>query len=249
MRPLDRRVVALTGASSGIGAAAARTLAALGASVVLGGRRVDRLHAVADGIRQAGGDAVPIRLDVRDPSSAQAFVESTIRRHGCIDGLVNSAGVEIVGLAATADPDLWREMVEVNLLGALYCTRAALPSMMARRQGDVVNVSSVAGRVPSFGGAAYSATKFGLNGFSEALRQEVSGANIRVIVVEPGFADTELHAGTPDPTARAALERIRERIGAVLQPEDVAASIGFALSQPAHVSLNEILIRPTSQRV
>ena len=245
---LEGRVAAITGASSGIGEATAVELARAGASVVVGARRRDRLDALVERIDSEGGRALALELDVSDQSSARSFVETARAQLGRLDVLVNNAGVMLLGPVEAASLDDWRLMVEVNVLGLLYCTHAALPALRENGVGDIVNVSSVAGRRAEAGAAVYNLTKFGVTGFSEALRQETLYAGIRVTCVEPGFVATELQGHNEDPAVRQAVERMRERIGTPLAAEDVARAIAYAVAQPPHVCLNELLVRPTGQR-
>ncbi len=216
--------------------------------VALGARRADRIEALARRIEADGGTAVAIAVDVADEASARAFVHGAHERLGGLDVLVNNAGVMLLGPVEGADTDDWRRMIEVNCLGLLYCTHAALGLMRDGGGGHVVNVSSVAGRIAAAGSAVYSLTKWGVNGFSEGLRQEVLHANIRVTLVEPGFVDTELQGhNAAKPLVTQAIEHMRDQIGEVLRSEDIAAAVLFALSQPPHVSVNEVLVRPTRQ--
>jgi clavulanate-9-aldehyde reducatase len=245
---LDGRVVAVTGASSGIGEATALALAEAGAAVALGARRADRIEALAERIRGAGGNALAIEVDIADEAWARSFVQRAHDELGGLYGLVNNAGVMLLGPVEGADTDQWRTMVEVNLLGLLYCTHAALPLMREGGGGHVVNVASVAGRHARAGAAVYNLTKFGVVAFSEALRQEALHSDIRVTCVEPGFVETELQGHNVDPGVQQGVERMREQIGEVLQSEDIANAVLYALSQPQHVSINEILVRPTRQR-
>jgi clavulanate-9-aldehyde reducatase len=244
---LDGRKVLITGASSGIGEAAAHAIAAKGGAVALGARRRGRLDGLAASIEGDGGTAVAIEADVADEGQARALVERSAGELGGLDALVNNAGVMLLGLVQGAETDDWRRMVEVNLLGLLYCTHAALPIMHEGGGGDIVNVSSVAGRQANLGTAVYNMTKWGVNGFSEGLRQEALHLGVRVTVVEPGFVETELHSHNTDPMVVEATERMRERTGRVLDAEDIARAIVYALAQPAHVAVNEILVRPTGQ--
>ena len=244
---LDGRRVAITGASSGIGAATAELLAGEGASVAIGARREDRLAELESRISEAGGTAVVLPVDVGDEASARAFVEGAAERLGGLDGLVNNAGVMLLGPIDGADTEHWRRMVDVNVLGLLYCTHAALPILRDGGGGDIVNVSSVAGRIASAGSGVYNLTKWGVGAFSEALRQETGWAKIRVTIVEPGFVDTELQGHNELEVVRQAIDNMREQIGKVLEADDIARAIHYALSQPEHVSVNEILVRPTGQ--
>ena len=245
---LSGRAIAITGASSGIGAACARLLAGAGASVALGARRADRLEELAGEIEAAGGTAVAIEADISQEEQANAFVRQAHERLGRLDGLVNNAGVMLLGPVTDADTADWRRMVDVNMLGLLYCTHAALPIMRDGGGGHIVNLSSVAGRMAAFGSAVYNLTKWGVGGFSEGLRQEALNMNIRVTLIEPGFVDTELQGHNTNPMIVAATEKSREDIGQVLSADDIARAILYALSQPQHVSVNEVLIRPTGQR-
>jgi NADP-dependent 3-hydroxy acid dehydrogenase YdfG len=245
MGVLDGKTAAITGASSGIGEATAVALAGAGASVALGARREDRLKALAERI---GERAVPIEVDVSDEDSANAFVSSAASELGSLDILVNNAGVMLLGPVAGAPTEQWRTMVNVNLLGLLYCTHAALPLMLEAGSGHIVNISSVAGRSANAGSAVYNLTKFGVGAFSEALRQEVSGSGIRTTVIEPGFVDTELQGHNEHPAVREGIEQMRKSLPEVLQASDIAAGILYAVSQPQRVDVNEVLIRPTGQR-
>ena len=244
---LEGRRVAITGASSGIGAATAELLASEGAAVAVGARREERLTELVERISGAGGRAEAIPVDVADESSARAFVEGAAERLGGLDGLVNNAGVMLLGPIDGADTGDWRRMVDVNLLGLLYCTHAALPILREGGGGDIVNISSVAGRVASAGSGVYNLTKWGVGAFSEALRQETGWAQIRVTIVEPGFVDTELQGHNEIPAVVEAIDRMREQIGKILEAGDIANAIHYALAQPQHVSINEILVRPTGQ--
>jgi len=245
---LEGKVAAVTGASSGIGEATALALAAEGASVALAARRVVRIDALAERIGGDGGKALAIEADVSDEQQANAFVTRTNDELGGLDILVNNAGVMLLGPVAGADTEHWRRMIGVNLLGLLYCTHAALPIMGTAGSGDVVNVSSVAGRLANMGSAVYNMTKFGVHAFSEALRQEVLHAGVRVTIVAPGVVETELVSHNDNPVVLEAVEKMKSQIGDALTAEDIARSVVFAVSQPQHVSLNEILVRPTRQQ-
>ncbi|HEX2071783.1 MAG TPA: SDR family NAD(P)-dependent oxidoreductase [Thermoleophilaceae bacterium] len=246
-RPLEGRVAAITGASSGIGEATALALVEAGAAVALGARRLDRIEALAERIDSAGGRAIAVEVDVSDEQAANAFVASANERLGRLDVLVNNAGVMLLGPVTDADTDQWRQMVDVNLLGLLYCTHAALPLMAEGGGGHVVNLSSVAGRQARAGAAVYNMTKFGVTAFSEALRQEALYSNIRVTCVEPGFVETELHGHNTSSLVRQGVKKMREQIGEVLQAGDIADAIRYAVCQPPHISINEVLVRPTRQ--
>jgi NADP-dependent 3-hydroxy acid dehydrogenase YdfG len=244
---IEDRVVAITGASSGIGEATALACARAGAKVALGARRRDRIEQLAARIEADGGRAVAIETDVADEASARAFVEGAREQLGGLHGLVNNAGVMLLGPVEGADTDQWRQMVEVNCLGLLYCTHAAIPIMRAEGAGHIVNISSTAGRVASLGSAVYNLTKWGVGGFSEALRQEVLHANIRVTIIEPGYVETELQAHNEgNPVVMEALGKMRDQIDP-LQASDIADAIAYALTRPQHVAINEVLIRPTKQ--
>ena len=246
---LSGRNIAITGASSGIGEATALACARAGAAVALAARREDRIADLARRISDEGGRAVALPTDVADERSARAFVEHAYEELGGLDGLVNNAGVMLLGPVVNAPTDEWRTMVQVNLLGLLYCTHAALPVMLeaadADRPCDIVNVSSVAGRVARAGSAVYNMTKWGVGAFSEGLRQEVTGRGIRVTIIEPGAVATELQ-GHNRPEIQEMMSKNFEGV-TPMEADDIARAIVYALSQPPNVSLNEVLIRPTSQ--
>jgi clavulanate-9-aldehyde reducatase len=244
---LTGKAIAITGATSGIGEATALLAARAGAGVALAGRRADRLEALARRIEEEGGRAVALPTDVGVEDEARAFVQHAYEALGGLDALVNNAGVMLLGPVMDADTEQWRRMIDVNCLGLLYCTHAALPVMREAGAGHIVNVSSVAGRRAGMGAAVYNMTKFGVTGFSEALRQEALHSGIRVTVVEPGYVETELQAHNENPVVVQAMEKMRDRIGEVLQSEDIANAILYAIDQPPHVNVAEVLVVPTGQ--
>jgi NADP-dependent 3-hydroxy acid dehydrogenase YdfG len=244
---LSGKVAAVTGATSGIGEATALALAGAGAAVALAGRREDRLNALAQRIEGDGGRALALPTDVTEEDQARAFVEGTSEQLGGLHILINNAGLMLLGAVDGADTEEWRRMIDVNLLGLLYCTHAALPIMREGGGGHVVNVSSVAGRQAALGSAVYNLTKWGVNGFSEALRQEALHSNIRVTIVEPGVVETELMSHNTNPVVLDAAKQMREKLGTPLHSDDIARAILYAVGQPEHVALNEVLVRPTGQ--
>jgi NADP-dependent 3-hydroxy acid dehydrogenase YdfG len=243
---LAGKVAIVTGASAGIGEATAIALAAEGAKVVIGARRGDRLESVAKRIADNGGRALPVVTDITDETQANNLVQKAHAEFGRVDILVNNAGIAMLGNIDGANTEDWRKMVNVNILGLLYATHAVLPILKAQKSGHIVNISSVAGRTARAGIAVYNLTKWGVNGFSEALRQEVYQDNIRVSVIEPGLVNTEIDDQITDPIARKNIQEHRNAIKP-LESEDIAAAIVYAVSQPPHVNVNEILIRPTLQ--
>ncbi len=234
-------VAVITGASSGIGEATARALAAGGYRVALLARRLDRIQALAD---ELGGAAIAIEADVTDRDSMRAAAQRVGNALGGTDVLVNNAGVMLLGLFSAELSEDYRRMIETNLLGAITTTEVFLDQLLADGGGDLVNLSSVAGRTARVGNAVYAATKWGINGWSESLRQQLQ-PGVRVIVVEPGAVATELTDHITDEQAKAAAEQMYEANS--IAPEDVAEIIAFAVSRPRSVSLNEILVRPTGQ--
>jgi clavulanate-9-aldehyde reducatase len=242
---LSEKVVAVTGASSGIGEATALACARAGAAVALAARRTDRIDALAARIEQDGGRALAIATDVGEEDQARAFVERAASELGSLDVLVNNAGVMLLGAIADAPTEEWRQMIHTNVFGVLYCTHAALPIMRAQGSGHIVNVSSVAGRFARAGSGVYNLTKFGVGAFSEALRQETAEMGIRVTVVEPGAVATEL----PERNRPEIQEMIRGVLADVepLESADIAAGILYAIASPPNVAVNEILIRPSGQ--
>jgi NADP-dependent 3-hydroxy acid dehydrogenase YdfG len=239
---LEGKVVLVTGASSGIGQATALALSKAGARVAVGARRADRLKTLAE---DAPGEVLVLELDVTDRQSVQDAVEATIERFGALDALVNNAGIMLSGMILGADTTEWTRMVETNLLGSMYAVHAALPHLLESK-GAVVQISSTSGRTASAASGVYAATKFGITAFSEALRQEITAQGVRVIVVEPGFVSTELASHITDPGIQAMAKTMAESMR-TLQPEDIAGAVLYALTQPEHVAVNEILIRPTDQ--
>jgi len=250
MEPVLKGTVALvTGASSGIGAATASVLAARGAAVALAARRKDRLDALAADIREQGGTALVLECDVTDQEQAADAVTRAVADLGRLDTLINNAGVMLLGPVAGAPLSEWQRMVDLNVLGLLYCAHAAVPHLLQaaqdapRQVADMVNISSVAGRAARNGNGVYSLTKFGIGAFSESLRQELAGRYVRVSLVEPGATATEL-ASHNRPEIR---ESIRSQLGQRMQAEDIADAIGYVVTRPRHVAVNEMLIRPTEQ--
>jgi NADP-dependent 3-hydroxy acid dehydrogenase YdfG len=248
---LDGTVALVTGASSGIGEATALSLAQQGASVAVVARRKDRLDALAATIRGLGGTALVIEADVTDEQQAADAIERTVAELGRLDTLVNNAGVMLLGPAVGAPLSEWQRMVQLNLLGLLYCAHKALPHLLRaaeegpRQVADMVNISSVAGRVARNGSGVYNATKHGVGAFSESLRQEVTKRHVRISLVEPGAVATEL-ASHNRPEVQ---EGIRARFASMerMNAEDIADAITYIVTRPRHVAVNEMLIRPTEQ--
>ncbi len=248
---LNGSVALVTGASSGIGEATARALAAEGAKVALLARRVDRIEKLAQEIAGRGHTALAVECDVTDEAQVKDAVTRTVGDFGRLDIVVNNAGVMLLGPIPGAPVEEWERMIDINLKGLLYTTHAALPHLLdaakdsPRGAADLVNISSVAGRVPRAGAGVYNLTKHGVGAVSEALRQEVSSEGVRITIIEPGAVDTEL----TDHIRDGVREQVKERVGKVepLQAHDIADAIEYAVTRPAHVSLNEILIRPTGQ--
>lgn len=248
---LNGAVALVTGASSGIGEATARSLAAQGAKVALVARRVDRIEKLAQEIAGRGHTALAIEGDVSDQEQAIDAVERTVSDFDRLDIIVNNAGVMLLGPVQGAPTEEWDNMIDVNLKGLLYVTHAALPHLHQaaessdREVADIVNISSVAGRVPNAGAAVYNLTKHGVGAASEALRQEVSRDHVRITIIEPGAVATEL----VDHNRDGVREQIEKRFDDMtrLEAHDIADTIEYAVTRPAHVSINEILIRPTEQ--
>ncbi len=245
MAKLDSKVAVITGASSGIGEATAEALAAEGASVVVAARREDRLSDLVERINGNGGKALPVECDVTDEEQAHGLIQKARDEYGRVDILVNNAGVMQLSKVEKGLSDEWRRMFDVNVLGLLYATDAAVQVMKEQGSGHLVNISSVAGRKSRATTGVYSGTKFAVNAISEALREELLEDNIRVTMVEPGAVETELATHITDEEAQEALSGILELD--ILQPQDIANAIAYVVTQPERVSVNEVLIRPTQQ--
>jgi NADP-dependent 3-hydroxy acid dehydrogenase YdfG len=248
---LEGTVALVTGASSGIGEAASRALAAAGASVAIAARRADRLETLAGQIRDRGGTALSIEADLASPERASEAVERTVSELGRLDTLINNAGVMLLGPAVGAPLEEWQRMLDVNVAGLLYCAHAALPHLLRaaedgpRQVADLVNISSVAGRVARRGSGVYNLTKHGVGAFSESLRQEVAPRHVRVSLIEPGAVKTELRTHNR-PEVR---EQIEKRFADVeiLHADDIADAIAYIVTRPRRVAINELLIRPSEQ--
>jgi NADP-dependent 3-hydroxy acid dehydrogenase YdfG len=245
-------VALVTGASSGIGAATARGLAEHGASVALVARRRDRLEALAAEINGSGGRAVVMETDITDRTQAEAAVQRTIEGFGRLDTLVNNAGLMLLGPVVGADAEEWNRMIAVNIQGLLYTTHAALPYLLEaaenspRRVADIVNISSIAGRVAWDGYGVYNLTKFGVNGFTESLRQEVTRRHVRVGVIEPGGVATELGSHNRPDVRNDMIDPFFAQTE-VLAPEDIADAVAYMVTRPRHAAVAELWIMPTDQ--
>jgi NADP-dependent 3-hydroxy acid dehydrogenase YdfG len=248
---LDGTVALVTGASSGIGEATARELAQRGAAVAIAARRKDRLDALAQQIEAAGGTALAIETDVTDHEQAKALVAETVAGLGRLDTVVNNAGQMLLGPIEDAPTEEWERMIDLNVKGLLYVSHAALPHLLEaaggdpRRVADLVNISSVAGRVVRSGSGVYNLTKHGVGAFSESLRQEVATRHVRVSLVEPGAVATEL----TDHLRDGIREQIAGRFADVerMEAADIADAIAYIVTRPRRVAVNELLIRPTEQ--
>jgi NADP-dependent 3-hydroxy acid dehydrogenase YdfG len=248
---LDGTVALITGASSGIGEATAYALAEQGAAVALAARRKGRLDNLAAELTKRGHRAFVIETDVTDKNQAKAAVEQTVKEFGRLDTLINNAGVMLLGPAVGAPIEEWDRMVELNINGLLYCAHAALPHLLIaaesapRRVADLVNISSVAGRVARNGVGVYNLTKHGVVAFSESLRQEVTKRHLRVSVVEPGVVNTELQSHLRAEIKEASMRRFAGI--EMLDAQDIADAILYIVSRPRRVAINEMLVRPTEQ--
>ena len=240
---IQGKVVVITGASSGLGAAAAKTLAAGGAKLVLGARRLDRLQALAQDLGLPSAAAV--ETDVTDPDQVKALVEAAVKAHGRIDVILNNAGLMPHSPLERGRIEDWDRMIDVNLKGVLYGIAAALPHMTRQKSGHIINVSSVAGHKVRPGSAVYAATKAAVRMLSEGLRQEVKPYNIRTTIISPGAVESELPQSV---TETDVAKGIQDFYTAHAIPADsFARMVAFAISQPPEVDINEILFRPTSQ--
>jgi clavulanate-9-aldehyde reductase len=240
------KVVIITGATSGIGEATAKLLAQEGAITVLAGRREDRLEDLKSEIEKSGGQTLAVSTDVTNHDSIRAMVEKTMGTYGKIDILFNNAGVMLLGPVIEADVTDWQRMIDTNLFGLIWCTHAVLPHMVKQGSGHILQTSSVAGRTATMGSAVYNLTKWGVNGFTEALRQELVPHKIRTTLIEPGAVATELREHITHQETKKSTEEWAESIRQ-LESEDIAEAVLYAVTQPDHVDVNEILIRPTDQ--
>jgi NADP-dependent 3-hydroxy acid dehydrogenase YdfG len=239
---IEGKIVVITGASSGLGEAAARQLTADGAKVILGARRLDRLQALA---KELGleADAV-LQTDVTDVAQVRRLVDHAVAKHGRIDVIINNAGLMPQSPLDRLKVEDWDRMIDVNIKGVLYGIAAALPHMKAQKSGHVINVSSVAGHKIRAGGAVYSATKHAVRVISEGLRQEVKPYNIRTTIISPGAVESELPDSVTEPDIAANIRKVYEL---AIPASSFARAVAFAMSQPDDVDINEILFRPTAQ--
>ena len=248
---LDGSVALVTGASSGIGEATAATLAGLGAKVAVVARRADRLEALAGRIGDAGGTALVVEADVTGREAAEQAVARTVDELGGLDIVINNAGVMLLGPMADAPIEEWERMIHLNVMGAMYVAKAALPHLLEgaekgpRGIADLVNISSVAGRVVRSGSGVYNASKHALGAFSEGMRLEFTARGLRSSLVEPGAVATELASHNREEVQ----DGLRQRFGqmTLLEAQDIADVITFVVTRPRHLAINEVLVRPTDQ--
>ena len=241
------KVIVITGASSGMGAAAASHLAAKGAKIVLGARRVDRIEQLAAEIAQAGGEAKAVATDVTKKDEVSRLIDTAVQTYGRIDVLINNAGVMPLSPLDRLKVDEWDQMIDVNLKGVLYGIAAALPYMQEQRSGHIINLSSVAGHKLFGGSAVYSATKFAVRAVSEGLRQEMASYNIRTTIISPGAVKTELLDHISEKDVQQANQEYVGQVG--VPAETFARLVAFAINEPNDVGINEILFRPTAQEL
>lgn len=243
---LKDKVAIVTGASSGIGYATSLALAKAGAKVAIGARRTENLKKLEDEIKNIGGQVFSKKLDVTKKSECDSFVADVLAKWGTVDILVNNAGLMPLSFVKRLKIDEWDRMVDVNIKGVLYCTAAVVTPMLEKKSGHIVNISSVAGRIVFPAGSVYCATKHAITAFSEGLRQELSvRSNIRVTCIEPGVVSTELTNTITDESLQSFVENAKKM--EALKAEDIANAILYAVESPSHVSVNEVLIRPTTQ--
>lgn len=242
---ISGKVIVITGASSGLGEAAARMLSSMGATVVLAARRKDRIEKLATELIQNGEKALAIQTDVTDVKQVKHLVDATVKEYGRIDVMLNNAGLMPQSLLEQLKIEDWDKMIDVNIKGVLYGIAAALPYMKKQRSGHIINVSSVAGHKIGVGSAVYSATKFAVRAISEGLRQEVKPYNLRTTVISPGAIATELPASVTDPAMSKSLHEFYEKNA--IPADSFARAVAYAINQPEEVDISEILFRPTVQ--
>lgn len=245
-KPLAGHITLVTGASSGIGAGVAEALAAHGATVVAAARRQSRLAELVDKLRAAGGTAIPYELDITNATNVAQCITEIVAQFGGIDSVVNAAGIMLSARTAEANVADWQRMFDTNVLGLMSVSHAAFAVMCKQRKGHIVNVSSVSARLANPGSPGYAAAKSAVSTFSESLRKEGAPANVRVTVIVPGIVKTEIFDHLADAATRERFKRMLDGM-TPLTPADVAASVVFALTQPDHVSINEIVLRPTEE--
>ena len=241
---LAGKIALVTGASSGIGEAAAIALAEAGASVAMTARRADRLAGLVDRIEASGGKALAVAGDMSVEDDAIRAVEETVATFGRIDILINSAGIMESGGIENCRTDIYRKVIDINLMGTIYCSAAAVKHMLAQGGGDIINVSSLAGRKGGPMTSAYSASKHALNSMTDAMRQELGGKNVRCTILMPGATRTEAGGNITDPNWRAAIQAHVSKDG-VVEAEEMAEVIVFILAMPRNVNISEISVRPT----
>ena len=245
---IQDKVIVITGGSSGIGYSTAKALAKKGAKIVAGARRLDKLETLKKEIIDDGGEIIICETDVTKKSDCDNLVKQAIDKYGTVDVLINNAGLMPLSFVKSLKIDEWDRMIDVNIKGVLYCTAAVVPTMVEKKSGHIVNISSVAGRVVFPAGSVYCATKHAVTAFSEGLRQELSvRKNIRITSIEPGVVQTELTNTITEKALEAFVEKHKEMEG--LKAEDISNAIIFAIDAPNHVNVNEILVRPTAQEV
>jgi NADP-dependent 3-hydroxy acid dehydrogenase YdfG len=248
VKVLENKVAIVTGASSGIGYSTSLALSKAGVRIAVGARRTDRLQELEKHIvsKNNGGEVFIQKLDVTSKSDCDSFADAVVKKWGKVDILINNAGLMPLSYFKNGKVEEWEQMIDVNIKGVLYCTSAVIPHMVDEKSGHIINISSVAGRIVFAGGSVYCATKHAITAFSEGLRKELSpNYNIRVTCIEPGAVSTELLQSITDESMKGFIQATKNM--EILQSEDVANAVLYAIETPSHVNVNEILIRPTSQ--